>query len=192
MDAKYIQTVQKLFGTKKIKTLPNLWMSKWLKWIIIDRIKKIRPLYNIDYKKDEVRAFLTNEFGWKYYGGHHMENRTSYFTNNYWLPKKFGYDLRYSELSALVRDGQLSREKALVMIKEPKIFDAGILQEIYKRLSLTPTEFEQYFNAPNKTYRDYKTYKETFEKMKPLFYLLYKANLVPLSFYLKYTRKYKD
>jgi hypothetical protein len=43
---------------------------------------------------------------------------------------------------------------------------------------------------PNKSYRDYQTYKETFENLKWLFYLLYKANLVPLSFYSKYTRKY--
>lgn len=190
MDAKYIEMVQKQFGTKKIKTLPNLWMSHWLKWIIIDGIKKIRPLYYIDYNKEDVKAFLTKEFGWKYYGGHHMENRTAYFTNNYWLPQKFGYDLRYCEFSALVRSGQLEREKALEWIQEPKPFDKQLLEEVYKRIGFTPQEFEEVFRQPNKSYRDYKTYKKTFEKMKWFFYLLYKANLVPLSFYLKYTRNY--
>lgn len=192
MDAKYIESVQKKFGTKKLKTLPNLWMSKWLKWITIDGIKKIRPLYYIDYDKEKTKAFLSDEYGWKYYGGHHMENRTAYFTNNYWLPKKFGIDLRYCEYSALVRSGQWTRDHALEMIKQPKPFEKDILEEIYKRLNLTSGEFETLFNQPNKSYRDYKTYKKTFEKLKWLFYLLYKANLVPLSFYLKYTKNYDD
>jgi N-acetyl sugar amidotransferase len=192
MDAKYIQSVQKQFGTAKIKTLPNLWMRHWLKWIVINKIKKIRPIYYIDHKKKKAKEFLSKNLGWKDYGGHHMENRTAYFTNNYWLPKKFNIDLRYSEFSALIRDGQLLREEALAMIKEPKPFDQGIIDEILKRLNLSEQEFEDIMKAPNKTYRDYKTYKQRFERMKPIFYMLYKMDLVPKSFYLKYTKKYND
>lgn len=190
MDAKYIHSVQKQFGNRKLKTLPNLWMSKWLKWTTIDGIKKIRPLYYLDYDKEKVKHFLTNAFGWKYYGGHHMENRTAYFTNNYWLPKKFGYDLRLCEYSALVRSGQWTRNQALKAIKEPKPFDKSILEEIYKRLNITSEQFDAVFEQPNKSYRDYPTYKKTFERLRWFFFLLYKANLIPLSFYLKYTRNY--
>ncbi len=192
MDAKYIESVQKQFGTKKIKTLPNLWMSKWLKWIIVDGIKKIRPLYYLDYDKEKTKTFLAKEYGWQYYGGHHMENRTAYFTNNYWLPKKFEYDLRYCEFSALIRSGQWTRDEALENIKTSKPFEKDILEEIYKRLNITPYEFDQIYLQPNKSYRDYLTYKKTFEKLKWLFYILYKANLVPLSFYLKYTKIYPN
>jgi len=162
MDAKYIQSIQKIFGSAKIKTLPNLWFRKWLKWIIINRIKKIRPLYYINYRKKEAQDLLSKNFGWKYYGGHHMENRTAYFTNNYWLPKKFKIDLRYSEFSALIRDGQLTRNGALELIRQPKPFDQGIIDEILKRLNLTKLEFEDIMKAPNKTFRDYKTYKQRF------------------------------
>jgi len=192
MDAMYIKTVQKMFGTKKIKTLPNLWMWQWLKWLTINNIQKIRPLYYLDYKKVQAKEILKQYYGWNDYGGHHMENRTAYFTNNYWLPKKFKIDLRYSEFSALVRDGQMSRQEALKLIKEPKPFDMGILEEILKRLNISETEFESMLLAPNKTYRDYKTYKQRFERMKPIFYMLYKMNLVPKSFYIKYTKKYND
>lgn len=192
MDAKYIASVQKMFGSRALKTLPSLWMSHWLKWIIVDKIKKIRPLYYLDYNKEEVKKFLSAQFGWQYYGGHHMENRTAYFTNNYWLPKKFGYDLRYCEFSALVRSGQWTREEALEAITQEKPFDAGILVEIYKRLGISEEEFIKLMAAPNKSYRDYPTYKKTFERLRWFFYLLVKANLVPLSFYLKYTKSYKD
>jgi N-acetyl sugar amidotransferase len=190
MDAKYIQTVQAQFGSYKIETFPNLWMGRWLKWTAIDRIKKIRPLYYLDYHKEQTKQFLNKEYGWKWYGGHHMENRTAYFTNNYYLPKKFGIDLRYSEFSALVRSGQMTRSEALEKIKEPKPFEPNILDEIKKRLDLKDAEFERIMNLPRKTYRDYQTYKELFERMRPIFWIMYRLDLVPKSFYMKYTQKY--
>jgi len=192
MDAKYIQTIQKKFGSYKIKTFPNLLMSRWLKWTLINRIKKIRPLYYVDYKKEHTKKFLTENFGWKWYGGHHMENRTAHFTNNYYLPVKFNIDLRYCEFSALIRSGQMSREEALEKIKQHKPFDPGILEEVKKRLSLTEEEFELIMNLPKKDYRNYKTYKQTFERMRWFFWVMYKLNLVPKSFYMKYTKKYDN
>lgn len=192
MDAKYIQTIQKKFGSYKIKTFPNLLMSRWLKWTIVNRIKKIRPLYYVDYKKEHTKKFLTENLGWKWYGGHHMENRTSHFTNNYYLPLKFNIDLRYCEFSALIRSGQMSREEALEKIKQHKPFDPGILEEVKKRLSLTQEEFELIMNLPKKDYRNYKTHKQTFERMRWFFWVMYKLNLVPKSFYMKYTKKYDN
>jgi len=192
MDAKYIQNIHRQFGTMKLKTLPNLWMLPWLKWTAIDRIKKIRPLYYVDYDKEQVKKLLQDQYGWKWYGGHHMENRTAYFANNYYLPRKFNINLRYPEFAALVRSGQLSREAALDAIKNPPPFDQNIIEEIKKRLGFTDEQFEAVMALPRKTYRDYKTYKQTFERLKWLFWIMYKLDLVPKSFYLKYTRKYDD
>jgi len=188
MDAKYIQTIHNKFGSKNMKTFPNLWMGRWLKWSIINGIKKVRPLYYLNYNKEEIKKFLSENLGWQWYGGHHMENRTAYFTNNYYLPKKFGIDLRYCEYSALIRSGRMTRDDALIQIKEPKPIDPEILAEIKKRLDFTDEEFDEVMARPPKTYRDYKTYKQTFEKMKPLFWMMYKLDLVPKSFYVKYTR----
>lgn len=121
-----------------------------------------------------------------------MENRTAYFTNNYYLPIKFNIDLRYSEFSALVRSGQMIRAEALNKIQETKPFDKGILQEVEKRLGLSDQEFDQIMNLQRKTYRDYKTYKNTFERFRWMFWVMYRLELVPKSFYLKYTRRYHD
>lgn len=192
MDAQYIRSVHEKFGNSRMKSFPNLDLLRWFKWSFIDRIKKIRPLYYVDYRKEEAKTFLADNFGWKWYGGHHMENRTAYFTNNYYLPKKFEIDLRFSELSALVRHGQLTRDDALKRIREPKPFEISILEEVKKRLHLSDVEFEAIMANPRKTYRDYKTYKETFERLRWLFWVMYKFDMVPKSFYLKYTRKYDD
>ncbi|MCL2156456.1 MAG: N-acetyl sugar amidotransferase [Methanobrevibacter sp.] len=189
MDAKYIDSIQKIFGTKKIKTLPNLWLGKWMRWMILDKIKKMRPLYYYDYDKEEIKKMLHEKYGWQWYGGHHMENKTAYFANNYYLPKKFNIDLRYCELSALVRSGQMTRDAALFEIKKEKQFSMDILDEIKNKLHFSNFEFSEIMNAPVKSYRDFNTYKQVFEKLKPVFWLLYKFNLVTKSFYVKYTNK---
>jgi N-acetyl sugar amidotransferase len=189
MDAKYIDTIQKYYGTEKIKTLPNLWLGQWMKWMLVNQIKKLRPLYYCDYNKEETKRMLYDTYGWQWYGGHHMENRTAYFVNNYYLPQKFGIDLRYCEFSALIRNGQMTREEALSEIKKDHPFDMEILNEIKTKLSFSDKEFSNIMSAPRKSYRDYKTYKQTFEKLKPFFWLMYKMNLVTKSFFVKFTNK---
>ena len=42
---------------------------------------------------------------------------------------------------------------------------------------------------PRRTYRDFRTYKSTFERLRPLFWLMAELELVPRSFYVKYTSK---
>ena len=189
MDAKYIVEIQKQFGTMPIKTIPLLYMRKWFKWMLWNKIKKQRPLYFIDYDKEDTKKFLTTNFGWQWYGGHHMENRTAYFCNNYYLPMKFDIDLRWCEFSAQVRSGQMTREDALEKIQEAKPFDQTILEEVFTRLNLTENDFEHILTLPKKTYRSYKTYKETFVRLRPLFWMLYKAGYVTRSFYDKFTVK---
>jgi N-acetyl sugar amidotransferase len=186
MDAKYIQTIHGQFGKLPMKTFPNLWLHKWLKWIAINKIKKIRPLYFMDYDKEATKKMLHDTYGWQWYGGHHMENRTAYFTNNSYLPSKFGIDLRLCEFSALIRSGQMTRDEALEKIQDPKPFDTAILDEVKTRLGFTDAQYEQIMDLERKTFRDYATYKETFRRLRPLFYVLYKKGYVTKSFYHKF------
>jgi hypothetical protein len=189
MDAKYITNIQKQFGNRQIKTVPLLYMSKWFKWMLIDKIQKFRPLYYIDYDKEKVKKFLADTYGWQWYGGHHMENRTAYFCNNYYLPKKFNIDLRMCEFSGLIRSGQITKSEAIESLKTPKPFDEGILEEVYTRLEYTKEEFQKMMDMPVKTFRDYKTYKQTFIRMRPIFWVLYKMGYITRSFYDKFTVK---
>jgi len=191
MDGRYIKSVQKQFGTRKLKTYPNLLMSHWLKWMLIKKIQRVRPMYYIDYNKEKAKKFLNQEFGWQWYGGKHMENRFTVFVINYFLPVKFHINFPVIELSGLVRSGQLTREEALKKREEQlREFDTReIVELVKKRLGFTDKEFEKIMNLPQKTYRDYRTYKPFFERFRPIFWLLYKMSLVPQSFYMKYTKK---
>ena len=41
-------------------------------------------------------------------------------------------------------------------------------------------------NKAPKFWYEFPNYKKRFERLRPLFFILAKANLVPMSFYLKY------
>lgn len=185
-DGKYIESIHKQFGKKKMERFPNLWLSTFI-YYMFKRIKRYRPLYNLDYQKEEVKQFLHDEFGWQWYGGHHMENRYTIFCHDL-LRNKFGIDQRYVEYSALIRSGQMIREDALEDIKTPIPYNEEIVTEVKKRLQLSGDEFQRILHLPKKNAGDYKTYHPTFKRMRPFFWLMYKMDLVPKSFYIKYTQ----
>lgn len=189
MDAKYIESLQKQFGTCELKTFPNLWLKDFVRWTAVRRIKKIRPLYYMDYRKNDVMKLLTEKLGWVWYGGHHLENRFTAFVHTYFLPIRYGVDTRLLGYSALIRSGQMTREEGLKLVSQPREYDPEILELIKKRLGYSDLEFDKLMTLPGKTYRDFTTYKETFERMRWLFWLMYKLDLAPKSFYMKYTAK---
>ena len=192
IDGKYIESVVREFGNyrqHKLKTFPNLWFSKFMKYTLYNRIKKIRPLYWMDYDKEATKKMLSEEYGWQWYGGHHLENRFTVFLHSYYAPRRFGLDTRVLGNSALVRSGQLDRTEAIAMLQEPFVFDTEILGIVKKRLGFTDREFEDLFKQPTRTWKEFKTYKPLFERLRPFFYMLMKAQLVPQSFYVKYTSK---
>jgi N-acetyl sugar amidotransferase len=189
MDGKYIRSVHKMFGSLPMKTFPNMSFNAFMKWTLFKRIRKIRPLWYITYSKPQARRYLENEFGWKYYGGHHLENRITAIHHSFYNPVKFGIDNRNNSLSAAVRSGEITRKQALHIYARPPFLEPELLEYFKKRMGLSEEEFDRIMQLPPKSYRDYPTYKKRFERLKPMFYLLAKAHLVPMSFYLKYCFK---
>jgi hypothetical protein len=183
-DAKYVDDINKKFGDTEMKTFPNLWLWKWMKWMILG-IKRVRPLYYVDYQKEAVKKFLHEEFDWNWYSGHHMENSHCAFSH-YLLTYKFHTDLRLVELSALIRSGQMTKAEAIIEMGKPPYFPPGIVEDIKKEYRLTDAEYDEIYNRPPKSYKDYKTYLPTFRLLRPLFWVLYKTDRVTKSFYLKY------
>ena len=186
-DGKYIKSIHKKFGKMPMKTYPLMTFSKFIKWTAFKRIQKIRPLWYIQYSKEEARSFLEKEFGWEYYGGHHLENRMTAFFHSYYCPAKFHVDYRNNSLSASVRSGQLSREEAIdEYYNRPPYLEDELLSYFKKRLGFSDEEFDAIMKRPPKYWYEYPTYKKRFELLRPFFYMLMKSHLVPRSFYMKY------
>lgn len=185
-DGRYIKTIHRKFGRLLMKSYPLMTFSRFIWWSVFARIRKIRPFWYIDYNKEDAQAFLEKEYGWQYYGGHHLENRMTAFLHGIYAPQKFGMDFRNNTLSALVRMGKITREKAWAEYNTPPQVEEELLEYFKKRLELPDEEYERIMGEAPKSWKDYPTYKKRFELFRPLFAILAKANLVPMSFYLKY------
>ena len=189
MDGKYIKSVHRMYGSLPMRTYPNMTFTSFMKWTVLKRIRKIRPLWYIAYSKQEARSYLEKEFDWKYYGGHHLENRITAIHHSFYNPVKFGIDNRNNSLSAAVRAGEITHADALETYAQPPYIEPELLEYFMKRMALTSEEFDRIMQLSPKSFHDYPTYKKRFERLRPLFYLLAKTNLVPMSFYLKYCFK---
>jgi N-acetyl sugar amidotransferase len=188
MDGKLIESVHARHGTRPLKTFPNLTLYRFLRWAAWRGIKRVRPLYWIDYDKADAKRFLSRDLGWTWYGGHHLENRFTAFFHTYWLPTRYGIDARLLGHAALVRSGQMARDDALAELAVPHPADPEIIALVKKRLGFSDEEFEAVMRAPTRHYSEFATYKRTFERLRPFFWLLWKLDRVPQSFYMKFTR----
>lgn len=185
-DGKYIKAIHSQFGREKIKTYPLMTFSRFIYWTCVSRIKKIRPYWYINYSKEDAMELLSSKYGWKYYGGHHLENRMTAFCHGVYLPEKFGADLRNNTLAALARGGVLSRAEAWERYNMSRNIEHGLVGYFCKRLGLSIERYKEIMASPPKSWTEFPTYKRRFEYLRPLFAGLARADLVPKSFYLKY------
>ncbi|HXG70780.1 MAG TPA: N-acetyl sugar amidotransferase [Gemmatimonadaceae bacterium] len=185
-DGRYVQAIHAQFGKRPMRTYPLMTFSRFLWWSLAARIRKIRPFWYIDYSKEDARKFLEREFGWQYYGGHHLENRMTAFCHSVYLPRKFNADMRNNTLSALVRNGQMSRADAWASYNTLPVMEEDLVAYFKKRLRLSNDEFDAVMSTSPRVWHEFPTYKKRFETLRPLFAVLAQSNLVPTSFYLKY------
>ncbi len=182
-DGKYIKSIHKQFGEHKMLTYPLMTFSKFMKWLLWARIKKVRPYWYLDYSKEDARAFLEEKCGWTYYGGHHLENA---FSMSVYLPTKFGLDYRNLTLSAKCRLGLMTQEEALEEYNSAPHIEPGLIKYFRKRLGLSEELYQEIMQKDPRYWWSFPTYKKRFEYLWPVFKWLAAVNLVPMSFYLKY------
>lgn len=185
-DGKYIQSIHKQFGSRNMETYPLMTFSRFMWWSMFAKIKKIRPFWFINYDKEKAKTYLKERFDWEYYGGHHLENKITAFTHSVYYPQKFNQDFRNLTLAASVRAKKMDRDAALSTYRRKPDVDPEIIENFKQRLSLTDAQYERLMSSPNKQWNEFPTYKKRFELFRPIFFLLAKAQLVPMSFYLKY------
>lgn len=160
-DSIQLKDIYKKHGTGKLKDYPVtniLWHKVYLPYI--KRIKLIRPLDFIPYDKDEAMQFLVDKYGYQKYPQKHFESRFTRFYESYWLPEKFGYDTRKVQYSSLILTNQMTREEALEKLSKPA-YDPDTIHHDFEfvatKLGISVEELQSYMDAPNKTYKDYKS-----------------------------------
>ena len=160
-DSIQLKDIYKKYGKGKLKYYPItniLWHKVYLPYV--KGIKLIKPLNYIPYNKDAAMQLLVDKYGYQKYPQKHFESRFTRFYESYWLPKKFGYDTRKVQYSSLILTNQMTRDDALEKLKTPAYDPKTIKQDfeyIATKLGITVNELQSYMDAPNKSYKDYKS-----------------------------------
>lgn len=185
-DGKYIREIHRRLGRLPLKTYPLMTFNSMMFWSVIARVKKVRPFWYAAYSKEEARELLTREYGWEYYGGHHLENRMTAFFHSVYMPEKFGADFRNNTLSALARQGKMSREEAWAEYSKPPYVEEELVSYFKKRLGLDDRQYEEVMTQKPRRWTEFPSYKKRFERFRPMFKVLSDRGLVHRSFYMKY------
>ena len=165
-DSKHNKDIIKRFGTVEMKTYPftNIFKRK-IYMPYIKGVKVLKLLNYIPYVKKEAENLLKHEYGWEPYPQKHFESIMTKFIEGYWLPKRFGFDVRKPQFSSLILTGQMSREEALEKLQKPSISEEEgevLFCEVARMLGITKEELQFYFDMPKKTYKDYKNTESLF------------------------------
>ena len=191
-DGDYLRNVHSIFGTiplsswKAEKPGFHLGLKELIFYSLKKRISVWTPLYYYPYVRKEVEPILKSELGWVYPGAHYFDD-LYHSLIKYIHRVKFDIDMNMNSDSALVRSGQMTREKAFERKKNVyHIEDEDVIRLCLKRLDVSKMEFEDYMSLPIKTFQHYPTSWNKIKKLKIPIKILSQLDLLPKVTYNKY------
>ena len=151
-DLTNILSIHRKFGEMKLKSYPRMGLFKSiLKRHLGFGCEFVELLDMANYRKDKALSTLQSETGWRPYGGKHFESVFTKFYQAHILPVKFGIDKRKVHLSALIRNDEISRERALADLDQP-LYDPDELRRdkafVLKKLGFSEAEFDEMMAEP--------------------------------------------
>ena len=171
-DVANLKDIYRKYGTKKLREYPMA--STFKKRFYYMHLKGIRfatPLNYIDYDKEQAKATIKKELGWKDYGLKHGESIYTRFYQFYILPTRFNVDKRKPHLSTLICSGQIRREEALKELKKPlytkEQFEAD-KTFVLEKMGISEEEFEEYMHLPLRHHRDFKSDQWLFNLLRTM------------------------
>jgi N-acetyl sugar amidotransferase len=161
IDKTLILDIHKNFGKKALNTFPVVdILSYKIYYKYFLGMEVFKPLNLVSYIKKDAEELLEKKYGWERFQHKHHESRFTRFYEDFWLPRKFGFEKRRAHFSSLILTGQMTREEALERISRPELSEEFLQKEfeyVADKLDLTTTELQTIFDGPNKTYKDYRT-----------------------------------
>jgi N-acetyl sugar amidotransferase len=160
IDTWLFRDIHTRFGKRPLKTFPltDILVYKVLYQKVLG-MQVHYPLNMVSYVKRDAEDLLERRFGWQRFKHKHHESRFTRFYEDYWLPRRFGFEKRRAHFSSLIQTGQMSRADALDRISRPEMDEHFLTQEfeyVAHKLDMSVDELRGIFGEPRKTYRDYR------------------------------------
>jgi hypothetical protein len=170
-DSANLRAIHRLYGQKPLKSYPTISVHDFVRHVFLLRTKFFPILNYQPYDKAEVLAALQKEVGYVPYARKHGESRFTRFYQEYYLPRKFGYDKRKAHLSSLIVAGQLDRETALAELNKP-LYAAGEDEEdlayVAKKLDFEVEELSALIAKPGRRHQEFPNSAWAFDRSSPL------------------------
>lgn len=166
-DMAQVRDILSRFGRMRMEKYPFvnvLYHKLYLRYL--RGVRVLKPLNFMPYRKSDALSELERVYGWKPYPQKHFESRFTRFFEGYWLPTRFGYDMRRNQFSSLILTGQMTRDDALELLKSPPLDSALAAQEfkyVATKLGILEEELRGYHEMPRKFYWDYRNQKRFFD-----------------------------
>ena len=172
MDAINLKAIHKKFGKNRLKNYKTISFFDCYVWYpLIKKLRTVRPLNYMPYDKKLALLELEQTVGYKPYPRKHGESLFTKLFQNYYLPKKFGYDKRRPHLSSLIVSGQMKREDAMAALLTP-LYDPVELEAdiayFCKKMRIKRDEFESLMAAPNRHYTDFPNWDGRYRILKSI------------------------
>ncbi|EJI9338492.1 N-acetyl sugar amidotransferase [Escherichia coli] len=160
IDTMLFNDIHRQFGTRPLNSFPlvDILIYKFFYQKILG-MKVHHPLNLVPFTKKDAENELSEKFGWQPFQHKHHESRFTRFYEDYWLPRRFGYEKRRAHFSSLIMTGQMAREQALERLLKPEMDEHFLEQEfeyIAHKLGISVDDLKELFSIPKKTYKDYK------------------------------------
>lgn len=166
-DSVQLRDIHRRYGHRPLNSFPVtsiLWHKIFLPYVKGIRVEK--PLNLVPYIKQEAMSLLMDKFGWQPYPQKHFESRFTRFYESYWLPKRFGYDVRRVQYSSLILTGQMTRKEAVERLEQPPYDESSIehdMEYVANKLGISVHELKSCMDLPKTTYRDYKSQQKIYD-----------------------------
>lgn len=159
-DKKNIKSICKKFNKgSSFNSFPFISTIDRLFYRQIKNIQWLSFLDYFDYKKDDAIKLLVNKYNYKPYPYKHYESVFTRFYQGYILPNKFKVDKRLPHLSALVVNGQMSRENALEILEgSPYPSNNELNSDIeyfLKKMDWSLSDLDSYIKRPRVEHSQY-------------------------------------
>jgi len=160
IDKTLINDIQRKFGSKRLESFPIIDLLQYkLLYQYVLGMKVIKPLNLYPYTKKSAENELIKFCDWQPFKHKHHESRFTRFYEDYWMPRKFGYEKRRAHFSSLIMTGQMDREDALKRLASSELSEFELSKEfefVASKLDISINELQSIFEGENKTYKNYR------------------------------------
>ena len=158
MDSLNLKSIYKFYSKEKLQNYKTInFFQYYILFPLFYGMRTIRILNYLDYNKKLALNELIR-IGYKPYKGKHEESIFTKFFQDYYMPKKFGYDIRKPHLSSLILSNQINKDAAKKVIK-PIDFDSmemrSLVSYVSKKLEITEDELNRFIKLPNRSFTDF-------------------------------------